>query len=78
MTEEAIKHILIPEHVKISKEEKTALLEKYSITEKELPKISKNDMAIRHLDAIPGDVIKITRTSPTAGKIAFYRGVSNE
>jgi len=78
MIEEPIKHILIPEHTVISNDEKKELLEKYNITEKELPKISKSDAAIAHLDVKSGDVIKIIRNSPTAGKVIFYRGVSNE
>ena len=71
------KHILVPEHSKISDKEKNDLLEKYHITLKELPKISKKDPAIAHLNVKEGDVIKIIRKSPTAGESIFYRGVIN-
>ncbi len=71
------KHALIPKHSKLGEKEKKELLEKYHISLKELPKIMKDDSAIMHLDAKPGDVIKIMRESPTAGKSVFYRGVSN-
>lgn len=75
---EPIKHTLIPKHEKISEDEKLKLFEKYNITFKELPKIIKNDPAIRHFDVKVGDVIRITRKSPTAGRAIFYRGVSDE
>jgi DNA-directed RNA polymerase subunit H len=52
-------------------------LEKYHITLKELPKISKKDPAIGHLNVKEGDVVKVVRESPTAGEAIFYRGVIN-
>jgi DNA-directed RNA polymerase subunit H len=70
-------HILVPKHSKVSEKEKKDILEKYSITLRELPKIMKKDPAIKELDAKPGDVIKITRKSPTAGESVFYRCVTN-
>ncbi|MBU1202322.1 MAG: DNA-directed RNA polymerase subunit H [Nanoarchaeota archaeon] len=73
-----LKHALIPEHTKLSDKEKEALMKKYNITLKELPKISINDPAISHLDPKEREIIKIVRKSPTAGKTIFYRGVINE
>ena len=78
MAEEALKHVLVPKHEKISDKDKLALLEQYNVTERELPKIPITDPAIRHLDVKVGDVIRITRLSETAGNVYFYRGVSNE
>ena len=71
------KHILTPKHVKLGEREKAQLLEKYHVTSKELPKILKTDAALRELDAKPGDVIKISRKSQTAGESIFYRAVSD-
>ena len=71
------KHILTPKHVKVGDRERSQLLEKYSVTPKELPKILKTDSAIKELDPKPGDVIKIIRKSPTAGESLFYRVVSD-
>jgi len=71
------KHVLIPKHAKLGEKEKKELLETYNITLKELPKIMKDDPAIAHLDVKPGDIIKIIRDSPTAGKSVFYRVVTN-
>jgi DNA-directed RNA polymerase subunit H len=73
-----VEHELIPKHEKITDKEAQALFEFHNITIKELPKIIKNDPAIRHLNAKENDIIKITRASPTAGISVFYRGVINE
>ena len=71
------KHILTPKHAKLSEKEKNQLFEKYHITSKEMPKILKTDASLRELDAKPGDTIKITRKSPTAGESIFYRVVAD-
>jgi DNA-directed RNA polymerase subunit H len=73
-----VKHNLIPLHEKLSEKDRTALLEKYNIESKELPRISIKDVAIQHLDVKEKDVIKITRKSHTAGTTTFYRGVVND
>ena len=75
---EITKHILVPKHQKISAEEKQELFDQYNITMREMPKISKKDPAIKELGAKPGDVIKITRQSPTAGLFEFFRVVTDE
>ncbi len=71
------KHILTPKHSKLGEREKAQLLEKYSVTQKELPKMFRTDSAIKELDAKPGDIIKITRKSQTAGESFFYRVVTD-
>ncbi len=71
------KHILTPKHSKLSDKDKVQLLERYKITDKELPKISSNDAAVKELDPKVGDVIKIIRKSPTAGQSIFYRVISD-
>ncbi|MBI3027519.1 DNA-directed RNA polymerase subunit H [Candidatus Woesearchaeota archaeon] len=71
------KHTLTPKHAKLSEKEKTQLLERYHVTSKELPKILKTDAALREMDAKPGDVVKITRKSPTAGESVFYRVITD-
>ena len=69
------KHILIPKHTKLSDSQKEKLLEKYNISVRELPRMLKTDPAIISLGAKPGDVVKITRKSQTAGEAIFYRVV---
>ncbi|MBD3313441.1 DNA-directed RNA polymerase subunit H [Candidatus Woesearchaeota archaeon] len=71
------KHILVPKHAKLSDKEKKEVLERYNASERELPKILQSDSGIMNLNASAGDVIKITRDSPTAGEITYYRVVIN-
>ena len=71
------KHDLIPKHIKLSEKEKEQLLKKYNISIKELPKIYKNDPALKNMDVKSGDVIKIIRKSSTAGEAVYCRGVIN-
>ena len=73
-----IKHILVPKHSLLGQKEKIKLLEKYDISTRQLPKILKKDPAIKDLNPKVGDVIKITRQSPTSGEYMFYREVVNE
>jgi DNA-directed RNA polymerase subunit H len=40
-----------------------------------MPAISPKDPAVKELNVKMGDVIKITRNSPTQGKSEFYRVV---
>ena len=68
-------HIFVPKHVKLSQQEITEILERYNISIKQLSKILISDPALKPLDPKLGDVIKITRDSPTVGKSVFYRVV---
>ena len=72
------KHVLVPKHQKMSAEEKQKVFEKYNVTMREMPKISKKDPALRELNIKPGDLIKITRPSATAGEFEFFRVVADE
>jgi DNA-directed RNA polymerase subunit H len=69
-------HILVPEHEKLNEKEKEELLALYDISLAELPRIRKSDAALAGMNVKSGDVIKITRNSPTAGIAIFYRVVS--
>ena len=75
---EVSKHILVPVHEKIGQKEKKELFEKENLSFVELPKISITDPAIASLKVKEGDVIKVERKSPTAGKTVYYRGVTSE
>lgn len=75
MAKQAVQHVLIPKHKKISDKEKKELLDNYKITINELPVILKSDIALIGMELQAGDVVKIERDSPTAGKTIFYRGV---
>ncbi|MCW1300948.1 MAG: DNA-directed RNA polymerase subunit H [Candidatus Nanoarchaeia archaeon] len=68
-------HRLVPRHRIISEEEKRELLTKYNAKLADLPRILITDPVVRKLGAKPGDVIEITRSSPTAGETKYYRVV---
>jgi len=63
----------VPKHELMKEEGIEVLLKEYGIQRFHLPKISKNDPAIASLEAVRGDVIKITRNSPTAIISPYYR-----
>ncbi|MEK6853117.1 MAG: DNA-directed RNA polymerase subunit H [Nanoarchaeota archaeon] len=68
-------HHLVCNHSKASEAEKEALLKRYNIIIRDLPKILRQDPAIAALNPVEGDVIKIERISKTAGKTEYYRQV---
>ena len=68
-------HIYVPKHEIMSKKEAQEVLKKYNCKPTELPLIFVNDPAILGLGVKPGDMIKINRTSPTAGQSLYYRYV---
>lgn len=70
---EVAEHQLVPEHEVIPEEEVEDLLEEYDIDQRQLPKLLSNDPVVKELGAEPGDVLRITRTSPTAGTAEIYR-----
>ena len=69
------KHDYVPKHEIITKKEALEVLEKYHCKPTELPLIFVNDPAIIGLGVKPGDMIKITRKSATAGESLYYRYV---
>ena len=70
------KHVLVPKHVLLTKEEAQEVLEKYRIKPYQLPHIKRSDPAIRDMKVQPGDIIRIVRRSSTAGEAIAYRYVT--
>ena len=68
-------HVYVPKHEIISKKEAQKVLEKFNCKPTELPLIFVTDPAILGLGVKPGDMIKITRKSGTAGESIYYRYV---
>lgn len=69
-----LKHILVPPHEKVPKEEETALLKQLYAKKSQFPLIRfHEDPIARMLGLLPGDIVKITRSSPTAGVYVFHR-----
>ncbi|MEO9309934.1 MAG: DNA-directed RNA polymerase subunit H [Nitrososphaera sp.] len=68
-------HIYVPKHEIMTKKEAEEVLKKFNCKPTEMPLIFSNDPAIIGLGVKPGDMIKITRKSPTAGESVYYRYV---
>ena len=68
-------HILVPKHEIMVKKDAEEVLKTYNCRTTDLPLIFVNDPAIVGLGVKPGDMIKITRKSATAGESFYYRYV---
>jgi DNA-directed RNA polymerase subunit H len=70
---DVLKHEFVPRHEIMSEEEVEELMEEYEISKEQLPRILNTDPGALSVRARPGDVLKITRKSDTAGKATAYR-----
>ena len=68
-------HVYVPKHEIMTRKDAEEVLEKYHCKTTDLPLIFVNDPAIIGLGVKPGDMIKITRKSATAGESLYYRYV---
>lgn len=68
-----LNHALVPLHELVPDEDALAVLAKYGIVKEQLPKVRSNDPAVMVTGAQPGQIVKITRDSPTAGHHVAYR-----
>ncbi len=68
-------HKLVPKHEILTEEEQKQLLEKYRVKPYQLLQINSSDPAVKAIGAQPGDILRIVRKSPTAGKHLAYRYV---
>jgi len=68
-------HVYVPKHEIMPKKEADEILIKFNAKHEQLPFIFLSDPALSNLGAKPGDLIKITRKSPTAGESIYYRYV---
>ena len=68
-------HVLVPKHEIMAKKDAEEVLKTYNCRTTDLPLIFANDPAIVGLGVKPGDMIKITRKSATAGESLYYRYV---
>ena len=68
-------HILVPKHEIMTINDAEEVLKTYNCRTTDLPLIFASDPAIVGLGVKPGDMIKITRKSATAGESYYYRYV---
>ena len=68
-------HKIVPKQEILSEEEKNELLTKFKVQPYQLPQISSVDPTVKAIGATPGDVLRITRRSPTAGEHIAFRYV---
>lgn len=68
-------HVLVPKHEIMMPEERQKLLEAYRVRPYQLPRLMASDPAAKAIGARPGDIVRIIRDSPTAGKYIAYRYV---
>ena len=71
-------HVLVPKHEILPKEKAQEVLERYKISPHQLPIINSSDPVVKTVGAKPGDILKITRNSFTAGRAIGYRYVIEE
>ena len=68
-------HVYVPKHQIMNKKEAQQVLDEFNCQPTELPLIFVTDPAILGLGVKPGDMIRITRKSGTAGESTYYRYV---
>ena len=68
-------HKLVPKHKILGEKDREKILRKYRIQPYKLPSILASDPIITVIGAKTGDIVQITRKSPTAGEYISYRYV---
>lgn len=68
------KHILVPEHTKLSQAEASEIMNKYMIKSKlQMPMITHNDVIAKWLGLKQGDIVRIKRYNENSGLSYYYR-----
>jgi DNA-directed RNA polymerase subunit H len=70
---DVLQHMMVPDHQIMGEEEVKTLLGTYAISLEQLPKIYHDDPAVKAIGGSVGEVIRIVRDSPTAGRAEGYR-----
>jgi len=68
-------HALVPLHEVLTEEERKEVLAQYRVQPHQLPWIIASDPGVKAIGGKPGDIVRITRESPAAGKYVSYRYV---
>ncbi len=74
MIHNPLKHVLVPKHEKVPQAEHEVLQKSLYAQKSQFPLIRfHEDPIARWIGVVPGDIVKITRPSPTAGETIIYR-----
>ena len=65
-------HMLVPKHEIMTEDEIANEFSDVEYDFKDLPKIKSEDPVVKAIDAKPGDILRITRESQTAGEFVTY------
>ncbi|MBI3858966.1 MAG: DNA-directed RNA polymerase subunit H [Thaumarchaeota archaeon] len=68
-------HFLIPKHELLTKEEAAQVQGRFNSTPRQFPFMLMTDPIAKEIGARPGDFVRITRRSETAGSSTYYRYV---
>lgn len=71
-----VRHVGVPEHIKLNEEEIKELLNKYKLNKRQLPRMQITDPVARYYGAKGGDIFKIIRKSESSGFYTTYRLVN--
>lgn len=66
-------HLYVPKHEILSPDEAREVVKRYNARPEQFPYILSTDPVVTELKARPGDLIRITRKSETAGEFVYYR-----
>ncbi|MEM4326901.1 MAG: DNA-directed RNA polymerase subunit H [Candidatus Diapherotrites archaeon] len=73
--DKVLQHFLVPKHEIVPENKVSEIVKKFGVSLDKFPKILHDDPAVIEIGAKRGDLIKITRNSPTAGKSIYFRVV---
>jgi len=68
-------HFLIPKHELLTREEADQVRARFNSSPSQFPYILSTDAITKEIGAKPGDFVRITRRSETAGTSVYYRYV---
>ncbi len=66
---------MIPKHELLTKEESSQVIARFNGSTSQFPYIQATDAIAKEVGAKPGDMVRITRRSETAGTSTYYRYV---
>lgn len=69
------RHVHVPKHEILSAEQAKEVLGQFKVVPNQLPLIKVSDPVAKAIGAKPGQILRITRDSPTAGRAIVYRHV---